>query len=1012
MMLLTVTFFENYAAKTKREECLPPAALIELIQSTTAPTKQDLPWLKLARFGDQPSKTGSQSLRHNANVSAVTGLEGDYDGEQVAIEQVVDILREAGIEAIVYPSPSYTTTKPRWRVLCPFSRELPPTDRDRMMDRLEGMLCNALGLPAVFGRESWVLSQSYYFGTVANGNVPPSPVHVQGTPIDLHDTLDDAAKRPRSNGSDQRNGRASPPQAPIEDIAAALEAIPNPYPDWDATGNWEEWNKIGMAVWRASAASEEGFALFDQWSAKWSEKYDPDDTRFRWDHYHRSPPDQLGAGTLFRLAAEFQPGWLSPAQCEIKRLAALPPVQYMRERKAAAKRLELGVAELDRLVKATHDEAHDNHTSRRQADLLVRARGVDLFLSGDDVVYADIRINGYRETWPVRSTQFTRWLNGRYFEATKKAASQNAVQSALGTIEARAQAAAVVRPVHLRVGEHEGKIYIDLTDEEWRAVEIDAGGWRVVDEPPIRFRREKGMLPLPDPTQGGSVHDLRPFLNVQTEDGFILLVTWITAALRGRGPYPLIEISGEGGTARSTLARVMRSLIDPSTVPLQAPPKDERDVFIGTGNSYLTVYDNVSHLQDWLSDALCRLSTGGGYRTRQLYTDREETLFDAMCPVIVVAIDNVVVRGDLADREIRLRLKPILKSERRLESEFWASFKEVRPAILGALCDAVSHGLRRLPTVQLDELPRMADFATWGVACEGALWDEGAFMASYTTNVEEVVGDIIERDEVARVVCSFMERRSEWFGSATMLLEELTVHLSDAGSTPSKTWPKAPHALTRRLRQVAPALRKGGMDVRDGRSAKGRRITITRVEDEPYARAQPAAPLDPNGSPGGRGEGPPAETSSAPQSPIGSGDDANDAPMTLSAADSVTANPEEICGETGADDANDAISSSVMEEREIEEISGGEQGPVEDADMCFGEKEKTGENSVIAVTQSLSSKINGEGMTPAPPPTLQRRHGRRPPGPIINRETKYHRGPDGHWCAADEHDETQSEDKP
>src|SRR5262249_35598681 len=137
--------------------------------------------------------------------------------------------------------------------------------------------------------------------------------------------------------------RSGPPQARIEDIAAALDAIPNPHLGCDAAGSWEDWNKIGMAAWRASGGAEEGVALFARWSANWPEKYDPDETRFRWNHYHRSPPDQLGAGTLFRLAAEFQADWVSPTQREVGRLAELPSDQYLYERKAAAKRLGIGV---------------------------------------------------------------------------------------------------------------------------------------------------------------------------------------------------------------------------------------------------------------------------------------------------------------------------------------------------------------------------------------------------------------------------------------------------------------------------------------------------------------------------------------------------------------------------------------------------------------------------------------------------------------------------------------------
>jgi hypothetical protein len=121
---VAVTFFKDFAAKTKREEVLTLRALGDLIATTTAVEKTALPWLKLARFGDQ--KTAHLSLRHNANVTEITGICGDYDGERVAFDAACQALLQAGVAAIVYTSPSHTDAAPRWRVLAPLSRAHPP----------------------------------------------------------------------------------------------------------------------------------------------------------------------------------------------------------------------------------------------------------------------------------------------------------------------------------------------------------------------------------------------------------------------------------------------------------------------------------------------------------------------------------------------------------------------------------------------------------------------------------------------------------------------------------------------------------------------------------------------------------------------------------------------------------------------------------------------------------------------------------------------------------------------
>ena len=229
------------------------------------------------------------------------------------------------------------------------------------------------------------------------------------------------------------------------------------------------------------------------------------------------------------------------------------------------------------------------------------------------------------------------------------------------------------------------------------------------------------MQPLPVPATGGSIEALRPFLNVKSDNDFVLVVAWALAVLRNRGPYPVMVLSGEQGSAKSTFSAILRSLLDPNTAPLRALPREDRDLFIAASNGHVLAFDNVSGLPGWISDTLCRLATGGGFAVRQLYTDQDEVLFDAARPVILNGIEEIVTRPDLADRAVFLTLQPIPEKDRRPEQELWAAFDAERPRILGVLLDAVVEGLKRLPATRLDKLPRMADFALWATACETGL---------------------------------------------------------------------------------------------------------------------------------------------------------------------------------------------------------------------------------------------------------------------------------------------------
>ena len=204
----------------------------------------------------------------------------------------------------------------------------------------------------------------------------------------------------------------------------------------------------------------------------------------------------------------------------------------------------------------------------------------ELFHTSSGLAFADFITDGHRETWPIRSKRFRTWVRRCYYRATGAAPGAAVIAPALDLLEARAQFDGPERIVHTRVAEHAGRLYLDLADERWRAVEIGSDGWRVLASPPVRFRRPAGMLPLPIPEHGGSIEVLRPFVNISNESDFVLIIAWLLAALRAIGPYPLLAISGEQGSAKTVLSKLLRALIDPNVAPVRALPREERELMI------------------------------------------------------------------------------------------------------------------------------------------------------------------------------------------------------------------------------------------------------------------------------------------------------------------------------------------------------------------------------------------------------------------------------------------------
>jgi hypothetical protein len=462
---------------------------------------------------------------------------------------------------------------------------------------------------------------------------------------------------------------------------------------------------------------------------------------------------------------------------------------------------------------------------QKLVNLFINEAGRDaLYTAANGTAFADLIVAGHRETWPIRSKQFRyeyiRYLKRQQERLTAEGAilalelglsqKKSAINHAIDDFEMRAIGSRVTREVHVRVAADGDDLYIDLADPDWHAVRITALSWSVVRSPPVRFRRSAGMLPLPFPERGVAIDRLRAFLNVGADD-FVLVVAWLLAALRPFGPYAILVLIGEHGAAKTMFLRLLRSLVDPSEAPTTALPFSGRDLFIAAYNARVLMFENVSKLNDLMSDHLCRLATGGAVRLRAMYKDIDETLLRAIRPIAMEGIADFAVRPDLRDRAVILDLETL--PSRRAERAMLAEFDRVRPGLFGALLDHLVIGIRQLPDTHLDDLPRMADFALWATAC--GLAD---FPQAYAANRQAAIGTVLEHSELAQAIQALMAKRREWEGTASNLLDQL-------GGVSRITNAKV---LSDEVLRLAPMLRIIGIDVRRTRSNIKRKITITR----------------------------------------------------------------------------------------------------------------------------------------------------------------------------------------
>ncbi len=534
---------------------------------------------------------------------------------------------------------------------------------------------------------------------------------------------------------------------------------------------------------------------------------------------------------IFRRLAELE--WKGEAR-EVRLEGAKDPSElHLRDPDTFRDAFERALAAAAPLAAPSADSPAPERSGATQSTRLVAlAECADYFHTPDREAYASFVVHGHRETWPVRSRTFKHWLTRLFYEAEGEAASSNVLSEATNLLEARAVLDGPEAQVFTRVAAVGDGVLLDLCDPRWRVVQVSREGWAILERSPVYFRRASGMLPLPEPVPGGSLSELRAFVNVGGDADWLLLVSWLLGALRGRGPFPALALHGEQGSAKSVTARVMRALVDPSTAPLRAEPQDVRDLVIAATNSWVVALDNLSHIPDWLSDALCRLATGGGFSTRELYSNRDECLFEVQRPTILTGIPEPTGKDDLADRALLIELPTIPPGRRLLEARLWEGFEAARGKILGAALDVVVRGLVHAASTAVPENLRMADFAHFVAAAVPALGIPGqTFIDAYTANRRDGSALALEASSVASAVRR-VAAMGRWTGKACDLLD-LISGMVDEAVRRHRSWPRNPRALAAQLRQRAPSLRACGVDVTFSRDAGPRRDRLITIEAVP-----------------------------------------------------------------------------------------------------------------------------------------------------------------------------------
>lgn len=408
-----------------------------------------------------------------------------------------------------------------------------------------------------------------------------------------------------------------------------------------------------------------------------------------------------------------------------------------------------------------------------------------------------------------------------------------AVQKVLANLKGKAQTEGTTYPRFVRLANYKDAIYLDRYDKDLLAVEMTGEGWREV-HPPVKMLRSGSGKRLPSPVGGGTLEELKQFLNFGSEWDFRILVLYMVSTFQVGRPCGILILTGEQGTAKTTGMLIVKSTVDPCVAAASGLPKSEEDLILISKDNYVVTADNLSRVSEEQADMFCRLTTGGGLRTRKLYSNDTLYVFEVIRPVVFTGINIPTNRQDFLDRAITVELEWIPERDRKSEKKFWNAYDKAHPRILGAICDAVVGALKNLAAVEkvTTGWPRMADAVQFQyAACIGLGWNPDEYLEelkkrqkqirksageSHQLSVEILAwlrtGNATSGDKGASATSSVWPQA--WTGTPAELLGNLNAFVEEKKKQDrefGKYWPHSSESLGHQLRQQAAGLRE--MDV-------------------------------------------------------------------------------------------------------------------------------------------------------------------------------------------------------
>lgn len=478
----------------------------------------------------------------------------------------------------------------------------------------------------------------------------------------------------------------------------------------------------------------------------------------------------------------------------------------------------------------------------QEAFELVEELCIEFFADEHGQPYAAIKIGDHYEVLPMSGSRFKHWLAMIYHDRTGNLLNEADISNVLQVAKGHALFKGKQQRLELRLAvvfdegtDRPVTIYYDLIDPNWQCIKITAQGW-TKEQCPLLFRRYNLNKAQVEPSRNYPEDIFDQFMrltNVVRSD-WLLVKCYVISLFMSDMAKAVLMPYGEKGSAKSTLMRLIKSMVDPSSVEFLSIPHDRNQLVQNLSHNYIGYYDNVSYIVGWLSDEFCKAVTGSGLAKRALYTDDDDIVYSFRRALGFNGISLAATRPDLLDRGISIRLQRIPKNLRKGDKQLEAEFERIRPQLLGYIMDTLVKVLQRWGTVKLAEYPRMADFAQFcelAAQCMGYKANE--FTAAYAQNIERHTKEAIVASPVASAIVKMMEDRERFEGTVSDLMVELEpIAAKMRWDLRSKQWPSTPQALGRRLNESMTDLREVGIIIErpEDKQANVSRVVITKSD--------------------------------------------------------------------------------------------------------------------------------------------------------------------------------------